>query len=182
MNNNEKNTQKKFFDAEVQGRTIFYNYLKSRGHEIIDVAGLTQPWDICVRNEDEQTTNYYELKYRWKYSSTDDIIQKDGIILEKIKYDGLKNYKAQRTIIDANTSSFYYCTLFNDGVGYVCHLNLNDDDNYNWEKKKMRYSQCANNGDKIVEKIITYIPLSQCKKFYYNADNKQNTYNYIITK
>lgn len=165
-------TQQRFCDAEVKGRELFINYLREKGIKQINYGTQTQEWDIWFYNK-LKCKCYIELKYRWKYNSTDKVIKNEGILFEEKKFDNLKHYQITNCEYD-NNSKYYYVSLFADGVGYSHQINIDDKDSYKWVDKKLPYSTVAKWGDK--QKKITYIPLEDCKQFTYtintNADTK----------
>ena len=85
MTNTVKNTniQEKFAHAEVKGRELFVNYLREKGINQINYGSQVQGWDLWLFNKKERC--YIEIKYRWKYNSTDKVIKNEGIIFEEKK-------------------------------------------------------------------------------------------------
>lgn len=183
-NYNYATNEEKFTNAELKGRNYFYQNVSNSPH--VDSYYFTgdryEHYDACYHT----TTNkkyMVEIKYRDNYSSTSPLIQNEGILIEKYKYDNLINaIKTDRSsYLGSDEKIPLYITYFNDGKGYI--YTINEDDKIEWYEKKCPQNT-VNNG-KYITKIVGNIPLNKCKEIKYNkedADNKQNTYNYIITK
>ena len=163
MNNTQYiNTQKKFKTAECIGRDLFINYLAEKGVFDVEKCAQFSPFDLMV-NIDDKNKKAVEIKFRWEYASTTPFIQSDGILFEEKKFNEISKFE---TTTSHQPYNYYYITLFNDGVGYSHKIDIDHKDKYNWIKKTMKKSTVAEWGD--VEKKITYIPLDDCKKFYFN--------------
>ena len=107
------------------------------------------------------TSNYVaEIKYRDDYASSASTIVSTGLMLEKSKYNALIK-KAKDGYIPL------YIMIFNDGVCAI--YNLDADKQLQWETKSLPRYTAFSAGTR--EKIITYIPICECKKIRYNAND-----------
>lgn len=145
----------KFKESEVLGREIFKQTLScsSKVNNYYFTEDQYCPVDVIWENNDEKYVG--EIKYRSGYTSTDKIIQNGGALLEKSKYDELKEYQYNSGYTPI------YITEFSDGVGYI--WDLSDMNNITWSDKFLPKTTNANNGKR--DKAITYLPLDKGKRF-----------------
>lgn len=159
------NKQEKFRLAEKIGRQLFVDYLKEKGINDVEQQHQFDAFDLSVKLNDN-TIKGVEIKYRWEYASTTPFIQSDGILFEEKKFNEIFKFETTTTHQPHN---YYYISLFNDGVGYSHKIELNKN-NYKWQTKVLNKSTVAEEwGEE--EKVITYIPIKDCKKFYFNISD-----------
>lgn len=142
-----------FAECERLGRLVFSQLLLTSGATEIDFT----------KNEYDSVDVYWtydniksvgELKYRQNYNSDDAVITREGVMLEKWKYDELKS----RSLREGNEP--YYVMMFKDCVAYS--FNLKD---YvpKWVEEKDRFPATTCGDRKKKTKVVTYIPLEYAK-------------------
>lgn len=94
-----------------------------------------------------------EIKNR-DYPSTAKFFWNEGILIEKDKYDYLKNEVANGNYINAT-----YIFFFSDGACYAFNTKNEVE---TWKLEKVHKSKYYQKG--YTEKYVAYIPLSRCKK------------------
>lgn len=147
----------KFSQAEIEGRNIFENVLNNG-----TATGVTFTEDkycpVDVKWGKDGQGYVGEIKFRPTYSSTNDLIKSQGVVLEKYKYDSLMSIYNREKLIP------YYIHIFNDNTLYL--FNLLKIDNIEWfEKELPRTTQ--GNRDKVM-KAVTFLPLEKGIKCSYN--------------
>lgn len=152
-------TKTKFQICEEKGRMIVEKLLHSNNNI------LKWEWQKQMTHYDllySGTSNCYvaEIKYRDDYASSASTIVSTGLMLEKSKYNALLK-KAKDGYIPL------YIMLFNDGVCAIYTVNANKQ--LHWQTKSLPRFTAENAGTK--EKTITYIPICECKKIRYNAND-----------
>lgn len=156
------NKQEKFRLAEKIGRQLFINYLKEKGVNEVENQDQFDAFDLSVKVNDDNIKGV-EIKYRWDYPSTASFIKKEGVLFEEKKFNEIYKFETTTTHQPHN---YYYISLFNDGVGYSHKIDITHKDKYKWETKVLKKSTVAEEwGEE--EKVITYIPIEDCKKFYF---------------
>lgn len=142
-----------FRESEKFGRLIFSQLLMASGATNIEFT--EDDFDnVDVYWEYDNTINVGELKYRQGYSSTNRLMQEEGCVLEKHKYDDLIS-RANR-----EGKEPYYVMMFNDGVAYSFNL-TNYEPKWVMEKDKYPKTTCGDKSKK--DKVVTYVPLSFAK-------------------
>ena len=152
-------TKTKFQICEEKGRMIVEKLLHSNNNI------LKWEWQEQMCHFDllyTGTSHCYvaEIKYRADYASTASTITNTGLMLEKSKYNALIE-KAKDGYIAL------YLMLFNDGLCAI--YNVDASKQLHWQKKTLPRYTAENAGTR--EKIITYIPICECKKIRYNAND-----------
>lgn len=152
-------TKTKFQICEEKGRMIVEQLLHSNNN--------IQQWEwqeqMCHFDLLYTGTSHCyvaEIKYRDDYASTASTITNIGLLFEKSKYNALLE-KAKDGYVPL------YIMLFNDGVCAI--YNLDADKQLQWETKSLPRYTAFSAGTR--EKIITYIPICECKKIRYNAND-----------
>lgn len=142
-----------FKESEKFGRLIFSQLLMASGATNIEF--MENDFDnVDVYWEYDNTINVGELKYRQGYSSTNKLMQEEGCVLEKHKYDDLIS-RANR-----EGKEPYYIMMFNDGVAYSFNL-TNYEPKWVMEKDKYPKTTCGDKSKK--DKVVTYVPLDFAK-------------------
>lgn len=147
----------KFSAAEASGRTIWEEKLI-----INQSTGVTFTEDkynpVDVRWGKNGVGYVGEIKFRPNYSSTSKIIEKQGVLLEKYKYDALKSIQSREGRIP------YYIHIFNDNVLYLFDLS-----HYNpiWIEEEDKFPKTTMGDNTKVTKVVTYLSLSQGFKCKY---------------
>lgn len=147
----------KFTQAELKGRDI-YNKMLLNNKKINKVNFTENRFDFFDVDYYSGETKHFivELKYRENYSSTNKLIQNEGVVLEKFKYDKILNYAL------INNCEAYYVMMFNDGIGYS--FNLKEIQPI-FKEKMLPKTSCGNN--QFIKKIVAIIPIEKGKKFYF---------------
>ena len=162
QNNYKQKQQEKFRKAEKIGRQLFVDYLKEKGVNDVVQCGQFDAFDLSVNYDD--VIKGVEIKYRWDYPSTAPFLKKEGVLFEEKKFNEIFKFETTTTHLPHN---YYYISLFNDGVGFSHKIDITHKEKYKWETKVLKKSTVAEEwGDE--EKVITYIPIEDCKKFYFN--------------
>lgn len=149
----------KFQICEEKGRMIVEQLLHSNNNI------LKWEWQEQMTHYDLLYTGsshcyVAEIKYRDDYASTASTITNTGLMLEKSKYNALLE-KAKDGYIAL------YIMLFKDDVCAI--YTLDADKQLQWETKTLPRYTAENAGT--IQKIITYIPIGECKKIHYNANH-----------
>lgn len=145
-----------FYEAEYSGRTFFSQCLDS--NKVVDKKFTETKYDsVDVFWSTSATTNVGEIKFRIGYKSTDKIMQSEGAILEKSKYDALKSYQHNSGITP------YYIMMYNDGEGYI--WDLSNLERVEWQDDKRFPKTTMGTNNQKVEKAVTYLNLDDAKKF-----------------
>lgn len=148
----------KFLKAEEKGRKIFKKILVN-SPKVFSFMFTEDPYecyDVEWKNVDN-TMHVGELKYRDRYASSDSIIQNEGGLIEKFKYDTMLGYYPN--------DKHLYIMMFNDGVGYVWDLNKIEP---KWETKRCPKTTAEESEDTV--KIIAKLPLSEGMRFTFSQD------------
>lgn len=149
----------KFSEAELKGRNIIETKIKGKVYYSFTPTRFDAV-DL-VTSKDGVTSAATEIKYRTNYSSNDKIIQDEGVVLEKKKYDRI--FEAIKT--SGITDCFYY-HIFNDNIGYVWKLNNLKE--IQWVEEEDKYPKTtAIKGNKVT-KTVTYLPLKTAIKVNLN--------------
>lgn len=156
--------QSKFSAHEWSGRTIFHDVLTSstKTDEYYFTEDKYCPIDVVWKSNNSLNTG--EIKFRVKYSSTDKIIQDGGVVLEKWKYDNLKQTQ------NISGATPYYIMEFNDGVGYL--WDISELKNVNWVNEENKFPKTTCGDTTKTTKAVTYLPLSKGKKFKWDTTKK----------
>ena len=146
----------KFQKAENKGREIFRRILE-KSDKVVDYHFSDDDysnWD-CIYDDDKGHLNVIELKYREGYSSTDRLIQEEGAIIEKFKFDSLRSY--------CPNDNHFYVMMFNDGVGYLWNLDKLEPD---WIIKPCPRTSAIKG--KTINKIVANLPLESGYRFTFS--------------
>lgn len=147
-----------FLKCEEKGRKIFKKILVNspKVFSFMFTEDEYCPYDVEWKNIDD-TMYVGELKYRDRYASTDKIIQDEGALLEKYKFDTIKSYYPY--------DKHLYIMMFSDGVGYIWDL---DNIEPKWKTKRCPKTTAEESDDTV--KIIATLPLSEGKRFTFSQD------------
>lgn len=140
--------QTKFNNAEKSGRTLFEMALQASGITNYQFTNQFDKVDVFFTAD---TTPYCgEIKYR-RYPSTQGFFSTDGVVLEKPKYDQLKNNQY------ASGYTPLYIHIFEDNV---CALfDLTNFDSPNWVESRA-YGKTTMGDTTKVTKAVCYLPLN----------------------
>jgi hypothetical protein len=149
-----------FAACEWSGRTFFNDMMLSRGNANNIHFTPTRFDKVDVTWDYEGNLYVGEIKYRPNYASTASCIANEGAMLEKHKFEELKNYQ--------NNSGYtpYYIMFFSDGV---CALYDLTDIEPEWVEEVNKYRKTTMGKDKSkITKVVTYLPLDKAKLFHYD--------------
>lgn len=160
------NYKSKFSEYEYSGRTFFNDVLttSTKTTNITFTEDKYCPVDVYWNTD--FSFNVGEIKFRSGYSSTSPIIVNEGAMLEKSKYDALK----EKQKLSGCTP--YYIVEFNDGVGYI--WNLSDMENVEWKEEKDKYPRTTCGNTEKTTKAVTYLKLDNAKKFKFRTNLNPN--------
>ena len=148
--------QDNFSIAEQKSRDLYRNILE-HSSKIKDFYFTPTRFDrVDVVQFDGECSATTELKYRTDYPSTNEKIQKEGALIEKVKFDYIQN-----TIEYSGMCDGYYVMFFNDGVGYVWSLK---DKKMDWHFEHQPQTTMGKNNNK-VNKLVGKLKLTDGIKF-----------------
>lgn len=152
---NEALRQQKFDTDEAKGRAIFQAQLKKNHNKISNYffTPILAHYDVLYTGV-TGAEYVVEIKYRENYASSATTITKDGVMLEKYKYDSIME-KVKDGYIPI------YISYFNDGISATHLLSQNPSD-YVWQWKLLPKYTAVDGGS--VWKLVTMIPLNNCVK------------------
>lgn len=145
-----------FSECEKQGRNIIEEYIQYTGILYSFTESKYDSVDL-ITSKDGITSATTEIKYRKNYSSTNKLIQEQGVVLEKVKYDG-----ALKATHNSGMTDCYYCCIFNDNVCYI--WKLSELTNIEWIEEIDKFPKTTAVKSKRTTKTVTYLPLDTGKK------------------
>lgn len=147
---------KSFEDAERFGRMIFSTIMMSSGCNF----NYTEQYDkVDVYWDYDGVENVGELKYRHNYDSTGHCIVDEGVLLEKGKYDELKE-------IQKNTGKIpWYVMIFQDNT--ILLFNLEKLNDVKWIEEE-RFPKTTMGDRSKIKKLVTYLPVEMAETVKFN--------------
>lgn len=145
----------KFLIAEEQGRKILKSILdESPRVKDYKFSELRQEYDCEVETIDGDI-HTLEVKYRPTTGSTHPLIVKEGVMIEKFKYD---------TIMSKNPNKrHWYIHFFSDEVGYIFDLNKFEPKWFTIKCPKYTVEESED-----IVKIVANIPLKDGHRFTFD--------------
>lgn len=139
-----------FSEAEKLGRQIWEEKLIiNQSTDITFTEDKFNPVDVRWHKNNIEYVG--EIKLR-SYASTSNLIENEGVLLEKYKYDALKSVQAREGRIP------YYINIFKDNVIYLFDLSYYDPI---WIEEEDKFPKTTMGDNTKVTKVVTYLSLSQ---------------------
>lgn len=143
-----------FSEAEKIGRDKFGKFVNKRG-KVKKVYFTPSKYDkVDVVTFNGATSATTEIKNRLDYSSKSKVIQEEGAVIEKVKYDYLLD-----TVSLSGMSDCFYSMIFTDDIMYLYDIKrIAREKELKWKTKYLPKTTVEGNGQ-LVKKEYATLPL-----------------------